>query len=116
DPRAVPDRTDRLDAFPQLRARLRRVLGQELIEVEAGADEAVPRPVAEDGPWELEERVAAVDPQPIDAGEPGIRGVDPHLVEDLHHARGQAVAAHLLASERRLLGDRDVDALLGQAV
>ncbi len=43
-------------------------------------------------------------------------GVDPQLDQALHCARREAVAAHLLARERRLFQDQHVETGLGQVV
>jgi hypothetical protein len=97
--------------------RLLGVAGELLVEVVALADQAVVREGGEIGPVELEPDAAADDPQALVAQPAGLLGdVDAHGDELLDRARGEAVAADLLARELGLLQEQDVETGLGEVV
>ena len=98
-------------------AGLLRVAREQLVEVEARADQPVGGEAGQLGPGQLEAVAAAVDAQAAVADEAvGLAGVDAHVDERLDRARGEAVAADLLARERRLLQQQHVEAGLGEGV
>ena len=66
------------------------------------------------GPRQLEPVAAADDPQSMVADPAGLVEVDAERDELLHRTRGESVTADLLARERRLLQEHDVDAGLGE--
>ena len=87
-----------------------RAPGQDLIEVEAGADQAVIGKAGEFGPRQLHPHAASNDPQALVVQPARFRaGIDAELHELLHGAWGEAVAAHLFAREGVLLEQHDVD-------
>lgn len=113
----VHDRRADVAALVQPGPGLLRLPGQLLVEVVALADESVVRVAGQIGPVELEPYAAADDPQALVAQPAGLLGdVDAHPDELLGGARGQTVAAHLLARERGLLQEQDVQSRLGQVV
>ena len=113
----VDDRGADVAALVQPRARLLRLPGELLVEVVALADEAVVRVGGEIRPVQLEPDAAADDPQALVPQPARLFGdVDAHGDELLGGARGEAVAAHLLARERGLLQQQDVESGLGQVV
>jgi hypothetical protein len=57
-----------------------------------------------------------VDPEADHLLEGGVLGVDPDVAEGRDRAGGEAVAADLLARERCLVDDGDVDAVSSQVV
>ena len=99
------------DAGVHPRAGGRGVLGEEGVEVAAGADQAVVGPAPQLRPVHLDDLAAAEDPQalvPHPAG--GGEVSTPRSSQRLDAARGQPVAADLLAGEVGLLQDDDVEA------
>ena len=104
--RRAGDRDALLDAGPGGAG----VVGEHLVEVAPGAHEAVGGEGGELGPVELDARAAADDAQAALVAPAGLlAGVDAEVDELLHPARGHAVAADLLAGERRLLQDEHVE-------
>ena len=94
-----------------------RVVGEQGVELAAPADQAVVGPVVQLRPVDLDDLAAAVHAQalvPHPAG--GRRGVDAHVLERLDPARGEPVAADLLAREGGLLEDDDVEPGAGEPV
>ena len=80
-----------------------------------GADQAVGRVARRGRARAARGAAAADDPQALVAEPAGLgRGVDAHGDELLDRARRQAVAADLLARERRLLQQQDVEPGLGE--
>ena len=113
----VEDRVADGRALLQGRAGLLGLAGEDLVEVGPRPDEPVVGEARELGPGELEPHAAAVDPQAVVA-EPTCLGadVDTHREQRPDGARGEAVAANLLARERRLLEEAYVEAGLRQVV
>jgi hypothetical protein len=93
-------------------ARRDRVRGEPGVEVAPAADQAVAGPALEGRPVDLDHLAAPGDPQPLVTDPAG--GVDAHVVERLDGARGQPVAADLLAGQPGLLQDDDVEAGAGE--
>ena len=89
--------------------------GQHLVEVGAGADQAVAGDAGQLGPGQLQPLAAADDAQALVA-DPAVALLvrDAEGDELLDPARGEAVAAHLLARERGLLEQDDVEARPGE--
>ena len=80
-----------------------------------GADQAVVGPGRQPRPVHLDDLPAAEDPQALVPDPAGGRGdVDAHVGERLDPARREPVAADLLARERGLLEDGDVETGLRQ--
>ena len=97
-------------------ARLLGVPGEDLVEVGPGADHAVGRERREVGPRQLEPVTGADDPQPeVLLPARGVE-VDAHGDQLTDRARGEPVAADLVAGEGRLLEKQDVDACVGEVV
>ena len=118
-PRTYPstnDRLDRLGPLEQSRARLHGALGQQMIESLARHHEPERRERGELGPRQLDRGAARMDAQPDHPLEPRVVGVDAHVLDRLDRARGQPVAADLLAGERGLLDQGDVDPVSGQVI
>ena len=101
----------------ELRAGLLRGPGEHLVEVLPRPDQAVRRVAARSGHGISSRMPPPRIRKPV-VGDPAVLGggVDPHRDELLDRARGQAVAADLLAGELRLLADDDVEAGLRQPV
>ena len=98
-------------------AGLLRPADEELVEVEPRSHEAVVGVGRQLGPGQLEVHAAADDAQPTVADEAvALAGVDAEVDQALDGAWGEAVAAHLLAREGRLLQQQDVEARLGERV
>ncbi len=113
----VDDRAADVAALEQAGAGLLGVAGELLVEVVALADESVVRVRGQLRPVELEADTAADDAQPLVAQPAGLLGdVDAHGDELLDRARGEAVAAHLLARELGLLQEQHVETGLGEVV
>ena len=94
-----------------------RVPGEDLVELHARADQAVVREALELGPGQLVGAAVGDDPQAVVAGPALLRGdVHAHVDQGADRARGQAVAAHLVAGERRLLQQQHVAPGAGQPV
>ena len=110
----VEDRAGDGSALVQPGAVLLRMPGQDVVEVEPGAHQAVVGVVGEVGPRHLEAMPTADDPQALVLDPARLVEVDAHPDELAHRARGQSVAADLLARERGLLEQQDVDARLGE--
>ncbi|GAA3124411.1 hypothetical protein GCM10020001_051440 [Nonomuraea salmonea] len=108
----VEDRACDGDALHQAYAVLDRVGGDDLVEVLPGADEPEVREALELRPVELEAQAAADDAQALVPDPAGRVDVDAHVLELLDGARGQAVAADLLAGEPGLLQEQHVEAVL----
>ena len=105
----VQDRAGDVGGLAQSRTVLDRVLGEDVVEVLPRADQAVGREAREVGPRQGQAHAAADDPQAV-VLDPAVllgRG-DAEGDELLDGARGQPVAADLLAREARLLQDEDV--------
>ena len=93
------------------------VPGQDLVELQAGADQPEAGEALQLGPGQLVGAAVGEDPQPVVARPSPLRGdVDPHVDERAHRARGQPVAADLVAGELRLLQQQHVAAGGGQAM
>ena len=110
----VEDRAGDGGALVQPRAVLLRVPGEDVVEVEPGAHQPVVGVLGEVRPRHLEAMPAADDAQALVPDPAGLVEVDAHPDELADRARGQPVAADLLAREGGLLEQQDVDARLGQ--
>ena len=94
-----------------------RPLGEQVVEVQPGADQAVVGEAGQLGPVQLEPDPAADDPQALVVQPAGLgRGVDAHPDQLLDRARGQPVAADLLPRELGLLQQQHPYAVPGQVV
>ena len=84
---------------------------EDVVEVLAGAHEAVSREAGRLGPVDLQPHTAAHEAQPLVADPPlALGGRNAEQVEFLDGARREAVTADLLAREARLLQEQDVEA------
>jgi hypothetical protein len=92
------------------------VPGEQLVEVAAGADQAVGRERRQLGPGQLEPVSGADDAQALVLLPAGRVHVDAHRQELSHRARGQPVTADLLAGEAALLEDEHVEPGDGEVV
>ena len=113
---AVDDRMDRLVALEQFGAGGDGVVGDHRVEVAAPHDVAVAGVHRMARPLQLELPAHPGGPQPVVAVEPLEPAGQAHLVELVHGARGEPVAARLLAGERLALDHRDVVAAPGEPV
>ena len=100
------------DGDPLLDPRTRGpgVVGEHLVEVATRPDEPVGREARQLGPGQLDRQPAAEDPQALVVQPAGLlAGVDAEVDQLLDRPRGEAVPAHLLAGELRLLEHEHVE-------
>ena len=116
DPSVLHQRTSRLGRLDGVRAGLLRTLEQQLIEPQPGHHEPEVRPGAELGPRQIDRHVLRVDAQTEDPLEAWVVGVDPHPLDRADAAGRQAVAADLLAWERGLVDEGDVDPVAREVI
>ena len=112
----VDDRAGDRRALHQPGAGLLGVPGEDLVEVRPGADHAVGRERREVGPGQLEAVAGADDAQAVVLLPARGVEVDAHRDQLADRARGEPVAADLVAGERRLLQQQDVDPGLREVV
>jgi hypothetical protein len=111
-PGGVPQRSGDVGALVQGGAPALGVPCELLVELGPGADHAVRGEGVGLRPVELEGVPAAADAQSLGALPPG--GVDPERDELPGGAGGEPVAADLVAGERRLLEQHDVEPVVGE--
>jgi hypothetical protein len=101
----------------QPRARLLCLAGEDLVEVEPGAHQAVAGVGGQLGPGQLQAHPPAEDAQAAVVQPAGLLArVDPHTVQLADRPRGEPVAADLLAREGGLVQQQHVQPGLGKVV